>query len=148
MLLRLYAPRPSPWSRFKTCGLTDPGSFFEALIILHVNYFYPLPIDDIVSLSDMICHCTFVKTDFRWLPFWPGVYLWYIFGIFLVCFLIFPLHMWAASAGLCLPLGTRLMVRSQSPEVKVTIWWLFPMRTKTVTVSENCPWDTFNEYLD
>ena len=66
--------------------LIDPDSFFdlsESLINLPVNYFCPLHTDDIVSLRDMICHCTFVKTCFRSLSLCPSVYLWYIFGIFL-----------------------------------------------------------------
>ena len=53
--------------------LADPESFFdlsESLIILPVNYFCPLQIDDIVSISDMICHCMFVKTGFSVIAMW------------------------------------------------------------------------------
>ena len=44
--------------------LTDPDSFFdlsESLIILPINYFCPLPIDDMLRFSDMIFHCILLK---------------------------------------------------------------------------------------
>ena len=44
----------------------------------------PLAVDDKVSLINMIFHWTFIKTCFRWLSLWPGVYLWLIFGVFLM----------------------------------------------------------------
>ena len=74
-------PYPS-WSRFMTWRLIVTASLTTcllSLIILPFNYFAPAlppalpppPIDDMVSLSEMIGHCTFVKTDFRWFSLWP-----------------------------------------------------------------------------
>ena len=56
----------------------------ESLIILPYNYFCPFPTDDMVSLKYTICQCTFVKIYFKGLMLWPGVYLEYISGIFLM----------------------------------------------------------------
>ena len=55
-------PRPLPHHLYlvpvhDVWRLTDPNSFFdlsESHIILPVNYFCPLPIDDMISPSDMI----------------------------------------------------------------------------------------------
>ena len=86
MLLMFYVRcPPPPW--FMTCGgylILIDSLTFEAPIPLPVKYICPFPIDGIVSLSDMISHCAFVKTGFRRLSLWPGVYLWYISDSFLM----------------------------------------------------------------
>ena len=97
-IARLYAPAPPPpphppapplhpWSWFMTCR----GWSWQRLRLVWDSYYFPcllllcpLQIDDMVSPSYVICHCTFVKICFRWLSIWPGVYLWRIFWHFLM----------------------------------------------------------------
>ena len=114
ILLRLYAQ----WSRFMTRG--DGLIMIASLTCLSLWVFSLsttfAPAMTMVRLSDMICHCAFVKISFKW-------------G---------SLSTWATSSGLCLLLETSPVVSIPwRHKVKVTVWWRFSMNIETATVSNN-----------
>ena len=62
---------------------TYPGGFFD----LSESLISPLPIDDMVNLSDMICHM------FQ-LTFWPGIHVWHLSDVHSIpCWIFGPFHL-------------------------------------------------------
>ena len=84
MLLKVVCPL------FMTCG--DWLILIDSLTCLSLWLYSPcqlllppIPSHEMVSPRDTcmihVSQCIFVKIGFRWLSLWPGVYLWYSFGI-------------------------------------------------------------------
>ena len=55
--------------------------FSECGIVFPINHFHPLPVNDMVVPSYMVCNCTRVFCCLWFSPSWPRENLWAVFGM-------------------------------------------------------------------